>query len=109
MANHFQQIEDTNQRLIDALCFFVKKNDKKISVAKICRKSGVSRNTFYLHYQDVDELISFFENSILKDFEEYLNENVSHELNGEDHTRDVLKLVCVISRIIKICIHGSIG
>lgn len=34
------------------------KNTQRISVTQLCKKSGVSRAAFYLHYKDIDDFIS---------------------------------------------------
>lgn len=44
----------------------------KISVKMICEKAGLSRNAFYFHYSDINDLISDIENSVLKEAESLL-------------------------------------
>ena len=41
-----------------------------ITVKELCDKAGVSRKTFYLHYSQVDELLSDIEDEYIKDFYE---------------------------------------
>ncbi len=40
-----------------ALAELARKNVEKISVSDLCKKAGVSRASFYLHYNDMDDLI----------------------------------------------------
>lgn len=42
----------------EALIFLLEKKDiEYITVKEICRKAGVNRSTFYLHYESVDDLL----------------------------------------------------
>lgn len=47
-----------DRKLTVALCEIIKKNDKrKMTVSYLCRKAGIARATFYLHYKSFDEFI----------------------------------------------------
>ena len=39
------------------LCLLEKKEYEFISVKEVCRKAGVNRSTFYLHYEGMDDLL----------------------------------------------------
>ena len=41
-----------------------------ITVKELCDKAGVSRKTFYFHFNQVDELLSIVEDEYIKDFYE---------------------------------------
>lgn len=41
----------------------------KITVKLLCEKAELSRNAFYFHYKDINDLISDIENSIIKEVE----------------------------------------
>ena len=43
-----------NQALIELLN---KKDYEFLSVKEICKKAGVNRSTFYLHYDNIDDLL----------------------------------------------------
>lgn len=66
-----------------------KKEYEFISVKEICKKAGVSRSTFYLHYESVDDLLSetieYINKKFLESFDkESLNvkiDNDKDELN----------------------------
>ena len=40
---------------------------EKISIAELCRQAKVNRGTFYLHYQDVEELFAHYFDEITQD------------------------------------------
>ena len=40
-----------------AMAELAKKGVEKISVSDLCKKAGVSRASFYLYYNDMDDLI----------------------------------------------------
>ena len=44
----------------------------KITVKLLCEKAQLSRNAFYFHYSDINDLIADIENSILSEVEELL-------------------------------------
>lgn len=44
----------------------------KITVSELCRKAGINRGTFYLHYQDCYDLIEVMSNEIADKFEPYI-------------------------------------
>ena len=42
----------------EALLFLLEKKDFEfISVKEVCDKAGVNRSTFYLHYENMDDLL----------------------------------------------------
>ena len=56
-----------------------------ITVKELCDKAGVSRKTFYLHYSQVDELLSDIEDEYIEDF---------YELTKDfDYFQDLEKIV----------------
>lgn len=60
---------------------------KKISVAEVCRRIGVNRTTFYLHFKDVPD--------VLDKVTEEVNANVAQIMPAETPTReDFLRLFC---------------
>jgi AcrR family transcriptional regulator len=57
-----------NQALIELLN---KKDYEFISIKEICKKAGVNRSTFYLHYDNVDDLLCESVENINKNFLSY--------------------------------------
>lgn len=59
---------ETKQILVNTLLdMLTVKSFQKISVNELCEKAMISRSTFYLHFKDKYELISFCLNEIYKD------------------------------------------
>lgn len=59
---------ETKQILVNALLdALTVKPFGKISVNELCKSSGISRSTFYLHFKDKYELLSFCLNEIYKE------------------------------------------
>ena len=50
------------------------KSYKEISVKDICRESGISRGTFYQHYQDKDDFLYQYQNEIIKKGKRWLKQ-----------------------------------
>lgn len=60
----------------EALIFLLEKKDiEYITVKEICRKAGVNRSTFYLHYESVDDLLEEAIDYINKKFVERFPEH----------------------------------
>ena len=52
-----------------------KKDIEYITIKEICNKAGVNRSTFYLHYENINDLVEETMNYINKKFMNYFNEN----------------------------------
>ena len=52
-----------------------KKDIEYITVKEICEKAGVNRSTFYLHYENIDDLLEETMEYINKNFLNYFNED----------------------------------
>ncbi len=61
----YAQTEEDLLTAFDLLCR--EKDPAKITVAEISKKTGVTRSTFYNHYQDMLQLIETLEDRILND------------------------------------------
>lgn len=72
-----------NQALIELLN---KKDYEFITVKEICKKAGVNRSTFYLHYSNVDELLCETIENINKNFLVYFE-------NGSENGLDIKKII----------------
>lgn len=60
---------ETKKQLANALLDILQvKSFQKISVNELCNKSSISRSTFYLHFKDKYELLSFCLNEIYKEW-----------------------------------------
>ena len=52
-----------------------KKDIEYITIKEICNKAGVNRSTFYLHYENINDLIEETMDYINKKFMDYFNED----------------------------------
>ena len=68
-----------NQALIEILN---KKDYEFITIKEICKKAGVNRSTFYLHYNNIDELLSECIENTDKKFISYFPENKKNILDN---------------------------
>lgn len=60
----------------EALIYLLEKKDiEYITIKEICKKAGVNRSTFYLHYENVNDLVEETLNYINEKFINYFNEN----------------------------------
>ncbi len=63
-----------DQKLRKAYIELVKKDEEKISVSALCKKGNVSRASFYIHYNNIDEFITKTRNYIVtKLFEQMIS------------------------------------
>lgn len=71
------------------ICLLNEKDYEYITVKEICKKAGVNRSTFYLHYESIDDLLEetlgFINKKFLDCFEDtsdfITNINVSSKEN----------------------------
>ncbi len=69
MNKHDQKVFNTKIKIYDAfLQLLEEKEFIKISILDICAVAGISRTTFYAHYDNTDMLLRELYNDILKDF-----------------------------------------
>lgn len=68
-----------NQALIELLN---QKDYNYISIKEICKKAGVNRSTFYLHYDNIDDLLSESIQNVNKNFLSYFKECNSTFIQG---------------------------
>lgn len=62
----------------EALIYLLQKKDiEYITVKEICNKAGVNRSTFYLHYENINDLVEETANYINEKFVNYFNENTT--------------------------------
>lgn len=54
---------------------------KEITVTQICRLARINRGTFYLHYQDTQDLLDCLVNDLMKELSEILHKYSPRQLN----------------------------
>ncbi len=80
-------------KLKEALLVMKKKNVQNICITDLCKKAGVARATFYLHYKDIDNFICKVSDEItVKFFEQIvvIIKNDGHELYDALTERNLL-------------------
>lgn len=79
------------QLMSEALIRLLEKTDYEfITVKQLCQTAGVNRSTFYLHYQNMDELLADSINWLNGEFLSYFNKK---SINVDSSSLDNLKLV----------------
>lgn len=69
------KFQHTAEKMDNALISLINEKDfAEINVAEICAKAGVSRSTFYDHYQNTYDLLKETQNMIMKNFHKSFNE-----------------------------------
>ncbi len=72
-----------------------KKPFEYITISEICRAAGVNRSTFYLHYENVGDLLNETARYLLNDFLSYFSTDTqSISLNIMDCKPDELIFIC---------------
>ena len=65
-SKEYRCVQRTKQTLQDAFVqLSIRNPGSKITVTQLCEEAGMSRNAFYFHYADLDELFLEIENGIL--------------------------------------------
>ena len=65
---------NTALRMDEALLALLEQKDLEyITVKELCRKAGVNRSTFYLHYTDIYDMMEKIENELTGDIEDLIH------------------------------------
>ena len=69
--------ERTRKNLVNAFFKLYKKGDtNKITVGEICKTANYERTTFYRYFSDTNEIINYFEDSIIEDIRASIKANL---------------------------------
>ena len=77
-SKYFNTAKKMDKALISLL---EKKSFEYITVSEICKKAGVNRSTFYLHYENTVDLLDETARFLLDDFMSYFNVDVKNITN----------------------------
>ncbi len=73
-TKEYSCVKRTKKAFEDSLASLAKEYPlNKITVKNLCEKAQLSRNAFYFHYKDINDLIADIENSVISDAQEVLN------------------------------------
>lgn len=77
-SKYFNTAKKMDKALISLL---EEKSFEYIAVSEICKKAGVNRSTFYLHYENTVDLLNETARFLLDDFMSYFNVDVKNITN----------------------------
>lgn len=61
-----RRVRMTKKMIKDAYIELLESNpDKRLSITEICQRADINRSTFYMHYEDVNQLVKEIEDEIL--------------------------------------------
>lgn len=87
MSENTKKREATKQKLRDALMeLYGQYEFQKISVSMLCAEAGLHRSTFYLYYNNTNELLREIENRILKEIQKYVNVVNDFDFRGDSRS-----------------------
>ncbi|MEO3944656.1 TetR/AcrR family transcriptional regulator [Gorillibacterium sp. CAU 1737] len=90
--NWHQQVKNKNRGdlLSAAKELFVKQSFLQVSITDVCSRAGVSRVTFYKHFQSMDDLIVDVQMEVLESMTAYVQEAAACGQNGKAKLRSML-------------------
>ncbi len=69
-----------------------KKDFEYITVKELCKKAGVNRSTFYLHYENMNDLLEDTKNIVNKKFHSYFETQKANDILKSKETDDFIFL-----------------
>ena len=90
-SKYFNTAQLMNQALIELLN---KKEYEYITIKEICKKAGVNRSTFYLHYENMNDLLEETVENINKKFLSYFNHSSTDFIKKIEHA-DINDLILI--------------
>lgn len=91
--NRFETKYSNSARAMDEALIYLL-NDKDydyITIKEICKKAGVNRSTFYLHYENIDDLLKESVDWMINDFFSYFD-NIKANLPRDMKTKTTNEL-----------------
>ncbi len=84
---------NTARRMNEAFLLLLDEKDYEyISIIDICHKAGVNRSTFYLHYENISDLVEETGENLLKEFLSYYPDRASNGVFKDIASGDKEKL-----------------
>ncbi|MBR1743239.1 MAG: TetR/AcrR family transcriptional regulator [Lachnospiraceae bacterium] len=81
-----QRFHETGQKLIHAFIeLSEKKPIEKITVTDLCRKSGINRSSFYLHYKDIFDMADRMEEVLILYYNHLFTRPLENTKSNEDY------------------------
>ena len=86
----------------EALLLLLQKKDFEfITVKEVCKKAGVNRSTFYLHYENMDDLLAETIEAINKRFYSSFADNAKSTLEESIYKNDKNEMILVTPKYLK--------
>lgn len=83
----------TNQRLNKALVELLKEKPvNEITVKELTERAGVSRCVFYLHYDNLLDMLNSLEEEMFAEYQKCMRELFSKEINHDTLVLDILRI-----------------
>ncbi len=95
----------THSAIIESAFSLAEKNGwKKVSVTELTKMANINRNTFYLHYETIEDVFGKFENEIVEEYHKYLENTSFDQMFGtseyfENFLRKIREKTLMISKI----------
>ncbi|MEK5237373.1 TetR/AcrR family transcriptional regulator [Paenibacillus sp. FSL L8-0470] len=91
--NWHQNLRNKNREELIAAAkeLFMKQSFLKVNIKDVCRVAGVSRVTYYKHFQSIDELIFEVQMEILQSMTQFVGRAASAEMNGKQMLASMLE------------------
>ena len=84
-AKEYSCVKKTKKAFEESLSYLAKDRQlNKISVKEVCEKAQLSRNAFYFHYKDINDLINDIENNLLSEVA-----NLLHDIEDIEFPRSI--------------------
>lgn len=75
MSKEYSCVKKTKKAFENSLTFLAKNQQlNKITVKEICEVAQLSRNAFYFHYKDINDLIGDIENNVISEVSDILKD-----------------------------------
>lgn len=87
------RVVKTERVLYESLLALLKeKTIEEITISDLCHKAFINRSTFYAHYNDKDELVKVFLNSLKRELSQSIEDNYK-KFNTKEYYLEMLKLL----------------
>ncbi|RRJ64946.1 TetR/AcrR family transcriptional regulator [Paenibacillus oralis] len=90
--NWHQNLKNKNREELIAAGkeLFMKQSFLNVNIKDVCGRAGVSRVTFYKHFQSMDELIFEVQMKLLESMTAFVERTAAHATNGKEQLRFML-------------------
>ena len=69
-----------------------------INVRKLAEAAGIARSTFYIYFDNIEQLVIDIENEFLYQFEKIYKQHIRCPLTAPEHFEVIQKMICFLKR-----------